>query len=107
MQHLKRSNFSNVLEKFVDEFLFQKNTTSEANEDEDYVQNYALCHIFLTILKLQLKDTAAEADGERNLVNQKLLLMVFKSLGSHSKYALEMFVSIALIECLLTPRLAE
>ena len=28
--------FSNVLEKFVDEFLFQKNTTSEANEDEDY-----------------------------------------------------------------------
>ena len=103
----KEAYFSNMLENFVDEFLFQKNTTSEANEDEDYVQNYALCHIFLTILRLQLKDTAAEADGERNLVNQKLLLMVFKSLGSHSKYALEMLVSIAQIECLLTPRLAE
>ena len=103
----KEAYFSNMLEKFVDEFLFQKNTTSEANEDEDYVQNYALCHIFLTILRLQLKDTAAEADGERNLVNQKLLLMVFKSLGSHSKYALEMLVSIAQIECLLTPCLAR
>ena len=33
--------------------------------------------------------------------------MVFKSLGSYRKYALEMFVSIAQIECLLTPRLAE
>lgn len=54
-----------------------------------------------------MKDTAAEADGERNLINQKLLLTVFKSLGGYSKYAIEMFVSIAQIECLLTPRLSE
>ena len=45
-----------------------------------------------------MKDTAAEADGERNLVNLKLLLSVFKSMGTYSKYALEMFVSIAHIE---------
>ena len=103
----KETYFNNVFGKFIDEFLFQKNFNSGANEDEDYIQNYALCHIFLTILILQLKDTAAEADGERNLINQKLLLTVFKSLGSYSKYALEMFMSIAQIECLLTPRLAE
>ena len=103
----KETYFNDVFGKFIDEFLFQKNTNTGANEDEDYVQNYALCHIFLTILILQLKDTAAEADGERNLINQKLLLLVFKSLGSYSKYALEMFISIAQIECLLTPRLAE
>ena len=99
--------FNSVFGKFIDEHLFQKNTNSGANEDEDHVQNYALCRIFLTILILQLKDTAAEADGERNLINQKLLLMVFKSFGSYSKYALKMFISIAQIECLLTPRLAE
>ena len=68
----RRKHFNNVFGKFIDEFLFQKNTTSGANEDEDYVQNYALCHIFLTILIWQLKDTAAEADGERNLINQKV-----------------------------------
>ena len=54
-----------------------------------------------------MKDTAQEADGERNLINQKLLLSIFKSLGAYSKYAIEMFVSIAHIECLLTPRLAQ
>lgn len=54
-----------------------------------------------------MKDTAKEGDGDRNLVNQKLLLSIFKSLGLYSKYALEMFVSIAQVESLLTPRLAE
>ena len=56
---------------------------------------------------MQMKDTAAEGDGGRNLINQKLLLSVFKSMGAYSKYAIEMFVSIAQIEGLLTPRLAE
>lgn len=69
--------------------------------------NYGLCFIFLTILLLQMKDTAAEADGERMLINQKLLLSVFNSMGDYSKYAIEMFVSIAQIECMLTQRLSE
>ena len=48
-----------------------------------------------------MKDIAAEADCERNLINQKLLLSVFKSMGAYSKYATEMFVSITQIECTL------
>ena len=56
---------------------------------------------------LQLKATVAEADGERNLINQKLLLSVFKSMGAYSKHALALFVSIAQNQCLLTARLAE
>ena len=87
--------------------IFCKKNATTNGEEEDYVSNYALCYIFLTILILQLKDTAAEADGERNLINQKLLLSVFKSMGAYSKYALEMFVSIAQIECMLTPRMLE
>lgn len=54
-----------------------------------------------------MKDTAKEGDGKRNLINQKLLLTVFRSLGGFSKYSIEMFVSIAQIECMLTPRLSE
>ena len=56
---------------------------------------------------MQMKDTAAKGDGNRNLINQKLLLSVFKSMGAYSKYTIEMFVSMAQIKCLLTPRLSE
>ena len=101
----KKKYFDDVFGKFIDKFLLQKNL--HIDEEEDYVRNYALCCIFLAILIIQMKDTAAEADGERNLINQKLLLCVFKSLGAYSRYALEMFLSIAQIECLLTPRLSE
>ena len=91
----------------MDEFLVQKDACAEVIEVDDFVTNYRLCFIFLTILLLQMKDTAAEADGEKNLINQKLLLSVFKSMGAYSKYAIEVFVSIAQIECMLTSRLAE
>ena len=36
--------------------------------------NYALCCIFLAVLVMQMKDTAAEGDENGNLINQKLLL---------------------------------
>lgn len=99
----KHQYFDHVLTEFVDTYVLQKFVTNE----DDYVQNYGLCTIFLTLLLMQLKDTAKEGDGDRNLINQKLLLVVFKSLGAYSKYAIEMFLSIAQMECLLTPRLSE
>ncbi len=101
----KKNYFDDAFGKFIDKFLFQRD--NDCSDEDDYVRHYALCFIFLAILIIQMKDTAAEADGERNLINQKLLLTVFKSLGGYSKYAIEMFVSIAQIECLLTPRLSE
>ena len=52
---------------------------------------------------MQLTDTAKEADGCRNLINQNILFIIFGSSNSYSKYAIEMFVSIAQIECLLLP----
>ena len=41
--------------------------------DDDYAKNYALCFVYLTLVILQLKDIAAEGEGDRNLINQKLL----------------------------------
>jgi hypothetical protein len=103
----KKKYFDDAFGRFINKYLLQKDDNSVADYEDDYIRNYALCCIFLTILILQMKDTSAEGDGERNLINQKLLLSVFKSLGSYSKYALEMFTSIAQIECLLTPRRSE
>ena len=99
----KKNYFDDTFGKFIDKFSFQRD--NDEDDEDDYLRNYALCFIFLAILIIQMKDTAA--DGERNLINQKLLLTVFKSLGGYSKYAIETFVSIAQIECLLTPRLSE
>lgn len=102
---IKSEYFYNTLEIFLDIYLLQK--VQYVDSSDDFVKNYGLCIVFLTILILQLKDTAKEGDGNRNLINQKILLSVFKSLGQYSKYAVEMFVSISQMECVLTPRLAE
>ena len=101
----KKEYFDDVFGKFVDKFLLQK--VDVDSDDDDYVKNYALCFMFLAVLIMQMKDTAAAGDGHRNLINQKLLLSVFKAMGPYSKYAIEMFVSIAQIEFLPTPRLSE
>ena len=101
----KQQYLDEAIGGFIDTFVLQKQSGS-ACDSEDHIKNYGLCCIFLTVILLQLKDTAAEADGDRNLINQKLLFSIFKSLGTYSKYAIEMFVSIAQMECLLTPRLS-
>ena len=71
------------------------------------MKNYALCFSYLSSFFVQLIDTTKEADGDRNLINQKILLIIFRFLNSYSKYAIEMFVSFAQIECLLTSRLSK
>lgn len=101
----KHDYIDSKLDLFVKKNVIQSGYDS--NTSDDYVKNYGLMTIFLTVLLLQLKDTAAEGDGARNLINQKILLVVFRALNNKSKYATEMFVSIAQIECTLTPRLSE
>jgi hypothetical protein len=102
----KQQYFDEAFGEFIDTFVLQKQSGAYNHEEDDYITNYGMSCIFLSVVLLQLKDTAAEADGDRNLINQKLLLLLFKSLGTYSKYALEMFVSIAQMECLLTPCLS-
>ena len=98
-----RDYFDNVIGKFVDTYVFQG---MPGKEGDDVVKNYAICFIYLTLVVLQLKDTAAEGDGDRNQINQKLLLAIFKSLGQYSKYAIEMFNSVAQMEVMLTKKQA-
>lgn len=68
----KKKCFDDIFSRFIDEFLFLKSDYTDA-EDEDFARNYALCFIFLTILILQMKDTAAEADGDGLSLNQWVL----------------------------------
>ena len=75
---VKKDYFDEIVGKFVDKFIFLKDFT----ESDDYVRNYGQCCIFLTILLLQLKDTTKEGGGDRNLINQKLMLTIFKSFST-------------------------
>ena len=84
-ESIARETLENKLKYFDDafgKFLLQKVDVSDSCNDDDYVINYALCLIFLAIFVMQMKDTAAEGDGSRNLINQKLLLSVLKSMGA-------------------------
>lgn len=56
---------------------------------------------------MQMKDTCAEGDGERNDINTKRLLQYFKSHGSFSKYAVEMVTSIAQKKALFSEEMAH
>lgn len=56
---------------------------------------------------MQLTDTCAEGDGERNNINQKRLLSYFFRFNSFYKYAIEMFTSIAQVEALLSEEVAH
>ncbi|MEO0686983.1 MAG: hypothetical protein AAFY76_18545, partial [Cyanobacteria bacterium J06649_11] len=96
--------FDSKLKGFVRKYILQ--TDFDSSTSDDGIQCYGLITIFFTSLLLSMKDTASEGDGFRNLINQKILLVVFKSLNDKSKYAHEMFVSIAQIECTLTERLS-
>ena len=104
----KQMYFDNIIGKFVDKYIIQNARYVDVSQGEDYVTNYATYYIFLTTLLLQIKDAAKEADGERNLIHQKLLLNIFKTKeSSQSNYAKEMFVAVSQVEALLTPQLAE
>jgi len=61
----------------------------------------------MAIFLMQLIDTCAEGDGARNNINKKRLLLYFKSTNSFSKYAIEMFTSIAQIEAIVSEQMAE
>ena len=104
---VKKKYFDDIIGKFIDSYIFQRDQSPPCGVDDDFVKNYALCTSFLSLFLLQLIDTTKQGDGDRNLINQKLLLTIFRSLNSYSKYAIEIFTSIAQIECLLTPRMSE
>ena len=103
----KQQYFDDLIGQFVDKYVIPTAHNIDISKGSDYVKNYGTSFIFLTTMLLQMKDTAKEADGGRNLLNQKLLLNIFRTKDTQSKYAKEMFVAISQYECLLTPRLAE
>ena len=81
--------------------------TNDTTEEEDYVRNYGFRILEAVMLLLQLKDTTKEGDGKRASINEKVLMMFFKTQNNYSKYAVEMVTTIAQKEIIASPRMAE
>ena len=74
---------------------------------DDKISHYSHQVIELGLLLMQLIDTAREGDGERSIINWKILTLLYKSHSSHSKYALEGIHLISQVCALLSPRKAH
>ena len=59
------------------------------------------------MLLLQLNDTEKEGDGERTIINSKVLLLMFRSTTRRKKYAFEMLQLISKVKCQFTEKMAE
>ena len=65
------------------------NIESQQPAHVDRVINYGLTCVQLGIMLMQLNDTEKEGDGQRCLINWKLLMLYFRSRNQGMKYALE------------------
>ena len=76
-------------------------------ENDDRVMNYALQCIQLGVMLMQLNDTEKEGDGERSLINWKLLMLYFRSRKHGMKYAYEAMRLITCVKGLYTKQMAH
>ena len=75
---------------------------------QDSVRNHATALLKMYVFLLEFIDMEKTGNGERLVLIMKVLLLYFKcGLVNRKNYAIEMFVSLAQIEALLSPREAE
>lgn len=101
-----QQNSQSTSENDVDEFA-DANTESEQPANDDQFMNYALQCIQLGIMLMQLNDTEKEGDGERCLMNWKLLMLYFRSRSRGMKYAFEAMRLLTCTKALFTEQMAH
>ena len=74
---------------------------------EDGVMNYSLQVLQLGFLLMQLNDTEREGDGNRSLLNWKILMLYFRCRSRGMKYAFEAMRFITMTKALYTARMAH
>ena len=74
---------------------------------EDGVMNYSLQVLQLGFLLIQLNDTEREGDGNRSLLNWKILMLYFRCRSRGMKYAFEAMRFITMTKALYTARMAH
>lgn len=71
---------------------------------EDHRLNYGLQVIQLGVMLMQLNDTESEGDGERSLINWKMLMLYFRCRSRGKKYAYEAMRFITCVKALYSEK---
>ncbi len=79
----------------------------DPSKSDDCLMNYAIQCIQLGTMLMQLNDTEKEGDGERSLINWKLLMLYFRSRSRGAKYAFEAMRFITFVKALYTEKMAH
>ena len=79
--------------------------STETSRAEDRLHNYASQCLQLGVLLMQLNDIEKESDGERCIMNWKLLMLYFRSRSRGKKYAFEAMRLITYVKALYTERM--
>lgn len=82
-------------------------SSTENAPDEDRLFNYASQCIQLGVMLMQLNDTEKEGDGERSIINWKLLMLYFRARKRGTKYAYEAMRVITCVKALCTEKTAH
>jgi len=75
--------------------------------EDDRLMNYASQCLQLGVMLMQLNDTEKEGDGERSIINWKLLMLYFCSRSRGMKYAFEAMRLITCVKALYTEKTAH
>lgn len=76
-------------------------------KEDDRLMNYASQCLQLGVMLMQLSDTEKEGDGERSIINWKLLMLYFRSRSHGMKYAFEAMRLITCVKALYTEKTAH
>lgn len=58
------------------------------------------------MMLLQMNDTENEGDGDRAIINSKVLMLMFRSTSRSKKYGFEMLRLISKVKCQMTDQMA-
>lgn len=85
----------------------QPESATYHDTETDDMMNYAFQVLQLGVFLMQLNDTEKEGDGERCLMNWKLLMLYFRSRQRGTKYAFEAMRLITCTKALFTEQTAQ
>ena len=77
------------------------------DEKEDRLLNYGLQVIQLGVFLMQLNDTEAEGDGERSIINWKMLMLYYRCRPRGMKYAFEAMRFLTCVRALYTEQMSH
>ena len=83
------------------------NPSAEKPSGPDHLYYYACQCIQLGVMLMQLNDTEKEGDGERSIINWKLLMLYFRTRTRGMKYANEAMRLITNVKALYTEKMAH